>query len=64
MNIDHILTQDIVKTAKARIDKYVGAVAFSHEKVRFSVLTSKGVKVARQLAMESQKNARRIIIHK
>jgi hypothetical protein len=55
-----MLTEEIIKKAKARVDTYTGFVAFEHGNIRFSVMTTKGVREARKLALAGKK----VYIHK
>lgn len=46
------ITEEIAKRAKAtHVDTYVGAVQFNYNGMRFSVLTRKGIREARKIAL-------------
>lgn len=56
INIEEsVLTPEIIKKAKARVDTYVGTVDFTYGSISFSVHTRHGIRAARQYALEGKR---------
>jgi len=50
-----VLTPEIIKKAKAIVDSYTGCVSFDYENISYSVITRKGIKAARDLALAGKR---------